>query len=1265
MAAKRILTPLFLVGAVQWGATVAFAQSPIAVGEGYFQTNDLGAALACTGAEVNRCLPDPSIERDQIAISDSLRTSSVAIPSSGWFSTFLQTVSFTGEFNQQSLVANPLMYGFPRLQLKGRDTSGLQFGLPDLQVDKSANQVLPVLFGTLPTDLEVLYGKSLITNQNEPDFPEKIELTSFDDILSMWTATTKSGSGALTLTAMQGSPFAFFKVDNFPVGLVLGGTNTQSKAYPTGLADIDARLFFGGKKAYILFFENMASPNMGKLTQDGSNPIFSLTFGANQMGIGHFTIAALPFGTSDGMLTAAQDDFIKTAMLPLAFNVPQSTDVAYNYDPTVGILSTTFSIETKNVLTNATGGDTLFALLPHHYTDVATTDGKTPLGQTLLDAASAAKLVSGDSNWSTRADAWNVNSFAPATNTPYDNAHANPYLLYDANSVFYYTMWGPMLLTKGAGVTIRQPVIGLLPWFVLPDDTMDNLRNLTFEQMQKALLFQVANTTLNNLSDFRFNFNQGGVNDGSRNSYGDGVQLAAWTDTAIVTNQLGVESNKESYAPIFDFKFPETTLTATEVSLKKYFTQDPSAVTKNAPDDIDQFTAWGELDKSFWRFHDFDESLNVLLTYPSGFGSTRFLNDHNLTYGYHLHAANVLSGYSPFNMRDFLKYGADGFADAIDQVAYDIGNPFTQDAQHPPAGGDAGTYVCANPGQSAGLCGNAFTPNNRLLAGAGRSSFPMQRNFDAYSGVSWASGPVPAGRDKGPNTESVSEALQAAAHLMQRGAMTGNQSLFIASMAQWVTMIAASNAYWMDMDGYYLSFADFRNMANPPSGMGTFGTVVAPMQAAQSSFFDKDHLQAVRGIIVFPIGPQSFYLSKNKAYMKRAYDDMAAFTNNASAASSLWNVVMTEWEAAFDPAAAAKDLDNAFKGLITFKGGSAMGPASNRDPIDISACLSAMRFSNDAANCGATRGLFRVAGDTYLKDYRWVRFLDHYGTADFTHTANTPFALVLNKGGVKHFAAYNPRDSEQAVTFYDSAGAPVPNLQNKMLAGKTLQIYDASGNATLKTPTLLFATEDSTLRKESKATNEGVNARLFLNSGGGGAGRPVIGFDAQEIMDAVDALGSDFKTATLILTIAENGNDWTPDEQDVHAVALLDDFEEGNGQDEGLDKADQMTGAGEGVTWSCAVDPDVSDNKSSDCLVDWVDGPGAGDPTLATAAAFIHHNDMARTVAFDVTEDVINRHSGWVIMKDKDNGNGEARYYSREGAAARGDPRLAPVLVIQ
>jgi len=111
-------------------------------------------------------------------------------------------------------------------------------------------------------------------------------------------------------------------------------------------------------------------------------------------------------------------------------------------------------------------------------------------------------------------------------------------------------------------------------------------------------------------------------------------------------------------------------------------------------------------------------------------------------------------------------------------------------------------------------------------------------------------------------------------------------------------------------------------------------------------------------------------------------------------------------------------------------------------------------------------------------------------------------------------------------------------------------------------------------------------------------------------------------------------------------------------------------GSGAGVTWDCAIDPDIA-NQAIDCPASdfWNaglqhDGPGSDSTPLIT-------NNMAdgTKIDFDVTADVLKglgpndtTFMSWFIRKDS--GSGTVFFYSVQGAAAKGDSSLAPQLII-
>lgn len=198
----------------------------------------------------------------------------------------------------------------------------------------------------------------------------------------------------------------------------------------------------------------------------------------------------------------------------------------------------------------------------------------------------------------------------------------------------------------------------------------------------------------------------------------------------------------------------------------------------------------------------------------------------------------------------------------------------------------------------------------------------------------------------------------------------------------------------------------------------------------------------------------------------------------------------------------------------------------------------------------------------------------------------------------------------------------------------------------------LYATQDSFLRSGSANRNEGANPRLRVQSSG--KNRSMVGFDP----DAIDTTG--LTGARLLLTIAENGNNWgNGNDRTVDAHPLLGVFAEGNGKEVDVPNAEVTRGTGPGVTWKCAVDAEIA-NQATDCAETWDGGTFGG----AMAPPVIHSNGLSGTIEWDVTTDVLSGSRAWLVKKTIEGQNGQASYYSREGAAAEADLDLGPRLVL-
>jgi len=147
----------------------------------------------------------------------------------------------------------------------------------------------------------------------------------------------------------------------------------------------------------------------------------------------------------------------------------------------------------------------------------------------------------------------------------------------------------------------------------------------------------------------------------------------------------------------------------------------------------------------------YDTGLKGIAAQTNAFGSEDF-NDHNFHYGYFLYAASILGTYdSSF---------VDTHKAQVDLLAADYAN---------------------------------YQANQ---------SFPLQRNYDAYAGRSWAAGLAPF--SDGNNLESSSEAINAWNGVALWGKLTNNQDLEQSGRWMLANESVAARAAWRDvkMSGY-------------------------------------------------------------------------------------------------------------------------------------------------------------------------------------------------------------------------------------------------------------------------------------------------------------------------------------------------------------------------------------------------------------------------------------------------------------------------------
>ena len=105
-----------------------------------------------------------------------------------------------------------------------------------------------------------------------------------------------------------------------------------------------------------------------------------------------------------------------------------------------------------------------------------------------------------------------------------------------------------------------------------------------------------------------------------------------------------------------------------------------------------------------------------------------------------------------------------------------------------------------------------------------------------------------------------------------------------------------------------------------------------------------------------------------------------------------------------------------------------------------------------------------------------------------------------------------------------------------------------------------------------------------------GNNRALVEFNQTDIDNAVGT--ATLENATLRLYIEDNFNGWGASGRTIDAHTVSENWAEGNAANLG----GNIPGTGDGVTWKCAVDTDISD-QNKDCATEWGGGNFDATPT--------------------------------------------------------------------
>jgi|WetSurMetagenome_2_1015567.scaffolds.fasta_scaffold00385_8 hypothetical protein len=204
------------------------------------------------------------------------------------------------------------------------------------------------------------------------------------------------------------------------------------------------------------------------------------------------------------------------------------------------------------------------------------------------------------------------------------------------------------------------------------------------------------------------------------------------------------------------------------------------------------------------------------------------------------------------------------------------------------------------------------------------------------------------------------------------------------------------------------------------------------------------------------------------------------------------------------------------------------------------------------------------------------------------------------------------------------------------------------------TLTILTPVADTYIKNGHQNENEGASTFFRLQSSG--HNRALIKFDEQQIQQAVgDALTF---TATLQLTISDNGNNWGSNGRSIDLTRFIHDWEEGNGYIVGNSPSNRGTDSG--VTWNCAIDANIN-NHNDDCsgTTVWDMNNSSFWPFISTPTATTTiNNNQTGTITFDVTSDIqsfvngTNQNYGWLLKKTDEGANGRIEFGSKESASS-------------
>jgi endoglucanase Acf2 len=429
--------------------------------------------------------------------------------------------------------------------------------------------------------------------------------------------------------------------------------------------------------------------------------------------------------------------------------------------------------------------------------------------------------------------------------------NSSQYLRYTKGNHDYVAVVGKdtTITTSGATATIKLNKDSLVTFYALPDNKKDELRQnagneITSVTTLHALTKQTATTTLkyHTATDKPTVYAAMGyqqvVNPGQavatyQNIYGNmramaGNELTTSAPIAPITSQLDISKltpeHKDRLLSTLKADADKTKISAQD----SYYTGKQLARAANLFDlavQLHQTDVANQLsvviktamnDRLDGKYFYFDSKIRGVAATTNAFGSEDF-NDHHFHYGYFIYAASILGRHD----KQFL-------ADNKDKINLLVADIASYDDKS--------------------------------------SDFPVQRNYDAYAGHSWAAGLAPFA--DGNNQESSSEAMNAWNAVALWGQLIKNDQL--TETGQWMLGNESATAQ-------HIWRASPNDIPNTPQFISPITSLNFGGKRTYSTFFS-DEPNAKLGIQLIPMNPFMTDLARDAKNITKLVD--ASITNN-------------------------------------------------------------------------------------------------------------------------------------------------------------------------------------------------------------------------------------------------------------------------------------------------------------------------------------------------------------------------------------------------